>query len=83
MDINFNYENKRSIYLENATWALLTGKPDANIKDTIIDLAQIMGNYNVVSNSFDINQIEYNIEQRLRNQKKQDLNPVFFQWEEA
>jgi hypothetical protein len=71
MNINFNYENKRSIYLEAATWALLTGKPDANIRDTIIDLAQIMGNYNVVSNSFDINQIDYNIEQRLRLQKEQ------------
>jgi len=66
-----NYANKRSVSLEGATWALLSDKPDANIKDTVIRLAQIMGNYNVIANSFDINQIEYNIEQRLRLEKKQ------------
>jgi len=61
--MTYGYENSRSKYLENAAKIIMLADRENRLtRDVVIDLAKIMGNYNVVSNSYDLNMIVDNVD---------------------
>ena len=74
MNVNkrgFNYDNKNSDHIESAALAMLSRDPDLNARDLIHTLANISGNYNMVSNSFDVNMMVDILDRKVIEMKKE------------